>query len=226
MLSYDTWSLQTWLGGLSKMALCQIITTTAMKCPRVVLEMIEEYQPNKNDFYHRREILAIRERAHIIIHSLDHLRPSEQFANEADLAEEIHCVVRWCTNTLHASPRGHSLAALMGLLVIAREGLAAVPEIRKYLFGEAHLGRIVILEMSGVLKNFKKPTTIHQHAAAEYLLPNQWSFASPHHQVTWLIQSLGDVCAQMADCDKGWTYRQEYDNVVNIAARNYCHPSP
>ena len=193
MIPYDTWSVQTWLNGLSRMALCQIITSTAMKCPRVVLQMIEEYQPStkyyrkqgqkqtrsksfydhmmddmkdqdNNNFYHYQEIVTIQKRARSILHSLDHLRPSEQFANEAELAHEIQCVVRWCTNTLHASQSASSsLVALVGLLVIAREGLSAVPEIRKYLFGKAYLGRMMILEMSSVLKNFKKSPLLHHY---------------------------------------------------------------
>ncbi|KAI9488553.1 hypothetical protein BDB00DRAFT_791806 [Zychaea mexicana] len=262
MVPYDAWSLQTWLTGLPKMALCHILTTVAMKSPRV-MQMIEDHQPSANllknninkqhpmsptpsattmtmtastlaeqqqrfppagDFY--QEILRIQERARSIVHSLDGCRPSEQFANEAALAEELQRVVRWCTNTLHASTRGHSLAALMGLLAIAREGLSAIPEIRKYLFGKAHLGRMVVLEMSSVLKNFKNTTH----------LPDQWSLLlsileAPHavvqdhhrHQVAWVVQLLRDVCAQMAHCDRSWRHLQEYEHVVAIAERN-CWP--
>ncbi|KAG2220109.1 hypothetical protein INT45_005870 [Circinella minor] len=271
MIPYDTWSLQTWMNGLSRMALCQIITTTAMKCPRIILQMIEEYQPstqyhqklqlqeqeqtnnhpindyknqeNKNSFCHYQEILTIQKRAQFIIHSLDHLRPSEQFANEPELAQEIQSLVRWCTNILHtsttrssssSSSSSSSLVTLVGLLVIAREGLSAIPEIRKYLFGKAYLGRMVILEMSSVLKNFKESPLHSNSNNLLLLLPYQWSLllrildppqhiiqASYHYQVSWLIQFLSDICHQMASCDKEWFYFQEYDNVITIATRNY-----
>ncbi|KAI7851629.1 hypothetical protein BDC45DRAFT_515474 [Circinella umbellata] len=279
MIPYDTWSLQTWINGLSRMALCQMITTTAVRCPRIILQMIEEYQPSthshqkqeqeqtkklksfynhliddnknqeNNSFCHYQEILTIQKRAQFIIHSLDHLRPSEQFANEPELAQEIQSLVRWCTNILHTSTRpssssssSSSLVALVGLLVIAREGLSAIPEIRKYLFGKAYLGRMVILEMSSVLKNFKESPLLHSHSnshnGTDYnllLLPYQWSLllrildppqqiiqASYHYQVTWLIQLLSDICHQMASCDKEWFYFQEYNNVITMATRNYC----
>ncbi|KAI8147820.1 hypothetical protein BJV82DRAFT_664175 [Fennellomyces sp. T-0311] len=225
--TYDAWSLQTWLSGLPKTALCHILTTTAMKYPKVI-QLIEQHQPRylpplpccaEGDFY--REMIAIKDRARSIVHSLDQGRPSEQFANQASVAQELQRVVRYCTNTLHASTHGHSLAALMGLLMIAREGLDAVPEIRKYLFGKAHLGRMLVLEMTGVLKNLKSsPTPLPWSLLLSALDPPP--SLSDRHQVAWLIQLLGDVCKQMANADQTWAYLQEYDNVVAIAAHHWA----
>ncbi|KAI7879423.1 hypothetical protein K492DRAFT_163860 [Lichtheimia hyalospora FSU 10163] len=213
-MAYDAWSVQTLLSTLPKMSLCHLLTTTALKYPKV-MEMIattlhhyDNEQHNPLSYY--RELVAIQEQAHAIVHSLDGLRPSEQFAREAEVAQELQRLVRLCTNTLYAAPQGHSLVALIGLLVIAREGLAASStEVRRYMFGggAACLGRLVVLEMQAALKNYK-------------VNPLESSSTDSRQQLKWIIDVLKQVCAQMNECDPHWTFAQEYQNVVLIATRN------
>ncbi|KAF7727860.1 hypothetical protein EC973_006973 [Apophysomyces ossiformis] len=192
-----------------------------MQYPKIC-QVIEEYQggvnapwmttstPFENDM--AAEISSIQDRARQIVHDLDHLRPSEQFARAVEVADELHRLVRLTSSTLHAPSHGHSLITLFGLLVIVLEGLKAPPEVRQHVFYHAKLGRIVILEMASVLKNYKGPA----------LPPSQWSlllsvFDNGSH---WLEQ-LEQVCAKMARYDVTWDFRQEYEDVVTIAAR-YC----
>lgn len=272
MMAYDAWSVQALLSTLPKMSLCHLLTTTALKYPKV-MEMIattvtqdgttDQQQPypvtssscnfsspllsslqlhhydneQHNPLSYYRELVAIQEQAHAIVHSLDGLRPSEQFAREAEVAQELQRLVRLCTNTLYAAPQGHSLVALIGLLVIAREGLAASStEVRRYMFGggAACLGRLVVLEMQAALKNYKvnplEPSSSEQRGNEKYQWPHLLRVLSPpksilaaadsRQQLTWIIDVLKQVCAQMAECDPHWTFAQEYHNVVLIATRN------
>ncbi|KAI9310563.1 hypothetical protein BX666DRAFT_1869350 [Dichotomocladium elegans] len=228
-MAYDAWSLQTMLSNLPKIALCSLLTSTALKYPKV-MQMIANEQPAtwmlpKDDAQdYVRETQAIKDQARRVVHSLDGLRPSEQFARETEMAQELQRVVRFSTNTLHASPQGHSLVALVALMCVAKEGLCALPEVSKYIFGRAHLGRLLVLEMAGVLKNYKASHTL----LAQW--PNLLSIldppkavvaaADPADQLAWLMDVLSEVCAQMHDCDRHWAFGQEYENVVNIAARN------
>lgn len=281
MMAYDAWSVQALLSTLPKMSLCHLLTTTALKYPKV-MEMIattvtqdgtttaadkqqpfpvkppcnlsssplvsasaqlhhhydNEQQPH-NPLSYYRELVSIQEQAYAIVHSLDGLRPSEQFAREAEVAQELQRLVRLCTNTLYAAPQGHSLIALIGLLVIAREGLAASStKVRRYMFGGgggACLGRLVVLEMQAALKNYKvnplvEPSLSNEQRGSEHQWPHLLRVLSPpksvlaaadnRHQLTWIIDVLKQVCAQMAECDPHWTFAQEYHNVVVIATRN------
>lgn len=280
MMAYDAWSVQALLSTLPKMSLCHLLTTTALKYPKV-MEMVattvtqdgtttadkqqpfpgkpcnlsssplvsssaqlhhhfdneqQQHQHHHNPLSYYRELVAIQEQAYAIVHSLDGLRPSEQFAREAEVAQELQRLVRLCTNTLYAAPQGHSLIALIGLLVIAREGLAASStKVRRYMFGGsgggACLGRLVVLEMQAALKNYKvNPLEPNEQRGSEHQWPHLLRVLSPpksvlaaadnRHQLTWIIDVLKQVCAQMAECDPHWTFAQEYHNVVVIATRN------
>ncbi|KAG0167676.1 hypothetical protein DFQ28_011326 [Apophysomyces sp. BC1034] len=217
----DPWALQTWIGGLPKVVLCHILSATAMQYPKIC-QVIEEHQGGMNVPWMvtttglgndmAREISTIQARARQIVHDLDHLRPSEQFARAVEVSEDLHRLVRLTSNTLHAPTHGHSLVALLGLLVIVLEGLKAPPEVRQHVFYHAKLGRIVILEMASVLKNYKDSV----------LPPSQWSLMlSVFEKNCHWLEQLEEACAKMARYDVTWDFRQEYEDVVTIAAR-YC----
>ncbi|KAL0079902.1 hypothetical protein J3Q64DRAFT_1751699 [Phycomyces blakesleeanus] len=211
-LASSAWVFRSWISGLPKMVLCHILSNTALQNPALCDQMMADYRPSASTPTPDRlgEILLAQERARSLVHGLDQLRPSEQFARAADIADELHSLVRLCSLTLHSSSQGHSLVALLGLLIIVQESLDAPPEVRQHVFYHAKFGRTVILEMAAVLKNHKNPplSSSEWSAVVSILDPPQ----------SWL-DSLANACTKIARYDVGWDFRNEYENVLDIARR-------
>ncbi|KAL1935709.1 hypothetical protein VTP01DRAFT_4849 [Rhizomucor pusillus] len=246
VMSYDAWTLQSLLANLPKVSLCNIIATTAAQYPKI-MRLVEDQRPLKdnkssdvrwpyfasfcdmnvsymqdddpNDIVtmHCRELEAIRVRAHTIVHSMDHQRPSERFANEVTVSQELERLVRLCTNTLHTASQGYTLIAMIGLSIVASEALEGVSMTKRHVFSDALLGRVLILEMASILKNYKapprelQPTRLFQAA-----FPDQ----QDDFGLAGFVQLVTEVCARLAQYDLTWQYRQEYDSVPSMAARH------
>lgn len=244
VMSYDAWTLQSLLANLPKVSLCNIIATMAAQYPKI-MRLVEDQRPfqeantvrwpyfasfcDMNVSYmqdddahdivtmHCRELEAIRQRAHAIVHSMDRQRPSERFANEVAVSQELERLVRLCTNTLHTASQGYTLVAMVGLAVVAREALDGVSMMKRHVFSDALLGRVLILEMASILKNYKAPPPELQPGRLfEAAFPDQ----QDDFGLGCFVQLVTDVCARLAQYDLTWQYRQEYDSVASMAARH------
>lgn len=248
MTTYDNWTLQTWLSGLPKLSLAHILTNNLLQNPKVAsfvedtrptLAAAAVYEPYWPPFMrslpttapldekktpedsvaelHYEELLAIQSRARQIVHGIDAQRPSDQYASEEVIARDLRRLIRLCTNTLYATAEGHSVAALVGLLVVAQECLEAIPRLRRYLFSQAGTGRLIVLEMASILKNFKQPSAAS--LVAQRALLFKVLEPPPGHSASWFPCVIENICLEMADHDREWVHRQEYENVADIASQ-------
>ncbi|KAF7730994.1 hypothetical protein EC973_001040 [Apophysomyces ossiformis] len=201
------WTLQSWINDLSKMALCQIVTTAALQYPTVANLVLQTYHASWDSPSEViRELRSLQEQSHIIAHSFDHLRPSEQFSRAAEIAEEMQRVVPTSVKVLKPIS---SLAVLFGFMIIAQQGLCTPPEIRRHLFYQAKFGRTIVLEISSALKDYRhtnlSPT--EQSSIQAMLGRDNW------------IDELADLCTRLSQYDRAWEFRREYEDVVCIAKR-------
>ncbi|ORY95451.1 hypothetical protein BCR43DRAFT_493024 [Syncephalastrum racemosum] len=198
------WTVQAWLGSMSRTALCQIIwrmhqstlpvtTSTSTSASTADKTIFDSLSADEDD---RRELKTIQAEAGRIAHQLDAYRPSEQFVLAKSVVQELQQLVRMCPH-MTQSP----IAAIRALLSIVQECFTAPPEVRQHIFYQSKLGRWVVLELAAVLKSNDPPTDRDTDMA-------------------WIDQ-LEDVCARLARYDTTWEYRQEYANVVEIAERYY-----
>ncbi|KAI9260138.1 hypothetical protein BY458DRAFT_516679 [Sporodiniella umbellata] len=206
--------VQNWLNQLSNAALCQILTSAITDYPQVA-DTIQShyfgrtYVAKKGSDGWITELVALKNKAHRIAHSLDHCRISDQFSKASKVAVSLHLLLRQFTQDVSVHGRSH--IALLGLILLAQESLNTPTEVRQQIFSHDKFGRVLTLEMASVLKNFKLP-----------LLPNEdWYPISPQKE-NWII-SLEQVCLKMARYDVTWEYRKEYQDVPTIAARYYKH---
>ncbi|KAI8877646.1 hypothetical protein K501DRAFT_288269 [Backusella circina FSU 941] len=210
----DIWAFQDWISRLSKVALCQILTSTVSECPQLA-DRIEHFYGSfasstaaaeqKKDDDWLDSIVFIQERANTVAHSLDNLRPSEQFGRAFEVAESIQGLIHLCTQHRQTMP------SLFGLIILAQESLHAPVEVRQHVFYHSKLGRSIILELASALKNFKQ--TPHLSSCG------QWERVSCAGE-SW-VDALDRVCIKLARYDVTWEYRQEYSQVVEIATRLY-----
>ncbi|ORZ02193.1 hypothetical protein BCR43DRAFT_481165 [Syncephalastrum racemosum] len=246
MTTYDDWTLQTWLSGLPKLSLCHILTNNLLQNPKVA-SFVESTRPTPAAYepywpplmrsfpttapldekktaedsvaeQHYQELVAIQSRARQIVHQIDAQRPSDQYASEEIIARDLRRLIRLCTNTLYATADGHSMAALVGLLVVAQECLEAIPRLRRYLFSQAGTGRLIVLEMASILKNFKQPSAASSLIAQRALLLKILE-PPPGHSASWFPCVIENTCLEMADHDREWVHKQEYENVAGIASQ-------
>ncbi|KAI7862521.1 hypothetical protein BDF14DRAFT_1696267, partial [Spinellus fusiger] len=206
------WTLQSWIMHLPKITLCHIISSTAQQHPKIYQQIVEEHctgPPTHTPSEILCHLLTIKERAKVIVHGLDMLRPSEQFARAYDVADGLQCLVRLVTSTLHTPLQGHSLLALAGLWVIITMSLEAPSEVRQHLFHHAKFGRTFILEAMSVLKNYKQ----HPDAHAQWI--TTMHFLYPTH-AEW-VESLSQIGVRLARLDTSWEFRREYEEVTDIA---------
>lgn len=194
------WTVQAWLGSMSRTALCQIIwrmhqSTLPPTASTVATDkgLFDNLSTDEDDL---RELETIQAEAGRIAHRLDAYRPSDQFVMAKAVVEELQQLVRMCPH-MTQSP----IAAIRALLSIVQECFTAPPEVRQHIFYQSKLGRWVVLELAAVLKSNDPPT-------------------DRKNDMAWIDQ-LEDVCARLARYDTTWEYRQEYANVVEIAERYY-----
>ncbi|CAO3678100.1 unnamed protein product [Rhizopus stolonifer] len=207
--------IQNWLNQLSNAALCQILTSAITDYPQVA-DTIQSYYfgrkyaekgPDQDRWVS--ELVALGKKAKKIAHSLDQCRISDQFSRASEVAVSLHLLL--CQFTQDVSVHGRSHVALFGLILIAQESLNTPTEVRQQIFSHDKFGRVLTLEMTSVLKNFKLP-----------LLPNEDWFQIAPQKENWIV-SLEQVCLKMARYDVTWEYRKEYQDVPTIAARYYKH---
>ncbi|KAL9537921.1 hypothetical protein MBANPS3_011342 [Mucor bainieri] len=122
--------IQDWLGRLSKMALCQILSTTIADYPQVADNIYTRHY-EKNYRKKKRitpnieveKLKSIQAQARSIAHELDNQRPSEQFGRADETANALQQMVR----SLHIHS-DQSFLTLFGLIIIAQESLSAPSE--------------------------------------------------------------------------------------------------
>ncbi|CEG65061.1 hypothetical protein RMATCC62417_01928 [Rhizopus microsporus] len=204
--------VQNWLNQLSNATLCQILSSAISDYPQIA-DIIHSYYFGKKEVMDHdgwaTQLKSLTKRAAIIAHSLDHYRVSDQFSRASEVATSLHLLLRQFAQDL--SVHGPSHAILFGLILVAQEALGAPSEVRQQIFTHDKFGRILILEMASVLKNFKLP-----------LLPNEDWHRITYQKDNWLV-ALEQVCSKMARYDITWEYRKEYQDVPMIAARYFKH---
>lgn len=206
----DQMEIQDWLSRLSKMALCQILTTTIADYPQVADGIyIRHYEKN----YRKKKritpnieiekLKSIQTKSRSIAHELDNQRPSEQFGRAGETADALQQMVR----SLHVQS-DQSFLTLFGLIIIAQESLLAPSEVRQHIFYHAKFGRTLILEISSVLKNFN----YNNGGSDQY-----WN---SFMDTSWLCD-LQEICSRLSRYDITWEYRKEYSDVAIMAERYY-----
>ncbi|KAI8370707.1 uncharacterized protein BYT42DRAFT_583413 [Radiomyces spectabilis] len=209
------WAVQNWITSLPKMALCQLLSTSVVLDTAKTNGLAANYKrwtgpaPSPSERFIA-ELMTVQQQASQVVHRLDGLRPSDQFAQAAQLAEAVQQLIRMCTSALY----DQSLTTLLGLLVIAQECLHTAPQVRKHLFHQAKLGRVLVLEMAKVLKGPR----IADMTASQSMLSHGNDASQPNGN--WLHR-LEETCAELARLDPLWEFKQEYRDVVSIASR-YC----
>jgi hypothetical protein len=193
--------LEDWLNRLSKMALCQILTSTIADYPQIADNIYSRHYQKTFQSKKKRDLAWIQNQARMIAHRLDNQRPSEQFGRAAETAEALQQLVRQL-------PRQSSTLTLFGLIILVKESLSAPAEVRQHVFYHVKLGRVLILEMSTCLKNFK-------HSTHDSMI----NF-NDYYQENW-FHCLQEICSKLARFDVTWEYRKEYQEVITIAERYY-----
>ncbi|KAI8375193.1 hypothetical protein BD560DRAFT_392992 [Blakeslea trispora] len=217
-LMVDVDDIQAWLSRLSRMTLCQILTSTINEYPQVGDDICHRHykktfksQADENQWEEEEDLLVmIQQKARNISHQLDHLRPSEQFGKAHKVNHQLQALIR--SLPIH----GHdSFVTLFSLIVLGKESLSAPTEVRQHLFYDAKLGRILILELASLLKNFK-PSFRQSHPSIS-MDQYYWSDILKQEQ-SWL-SCLQEVCSKLSRYDATWEYRNEYQDVLIIAER-------
>jgi hypothetical protein len=148
-----------------------------------------------------------------ICHCLDTERPSTQFANTSGaIGSNLVLAAKHMVHRYH-DDTGDSWLALMGLLVIGLQVLETPSEVKKELVHTTKIGRVLILEMSKVLKFMKKQALCNSlRSAVAQVVIN-----SCHQEERACLPLLKTFCQLMADYDSQWTFKQEYEEVVSMA---------
>ncbi|KAI7884035.1 hypothetical protein K492DRAFT_174544 [Lichtheimia hyalospora FSU 10163] len=212
----DAWTLQSWMGGLSKTVLCQIVWSCMMEYhdlwpiisseqQKLLLQQQEDEQKEQEQEENIQEISTIEHHAKEIARRLDALRPSEQFVHAAQVAQEYHQLIRL------SSSLQHPLAAAVAIILLIQQSLTAPPEVRQHVYYQAKLGRLAVLEISNVLKR-------QVDDPSRMLSVTHPSLVAFLRRVCWKEQ-LQDVCARLERYDTTWEFRHEYDHVVQLAER-------
>ena len=207
-------TMQDWLFNLSKITLCQILTTTLAEYPQVADGIYSRHYAR--DFYTQKkslvhpmdELKSISFQANQIAHSLDKLRPSEQFGRASEVATAFYQLLHHIDIPQHH----HSFNSLFGLIILAHESLNCPPEVRQHVFADAKFGRTIILELSKILKNLGRPFNNQD-------INHQWSLASID-STSW-FDTLQEICTKLARYDITWEFRREYQDVILMSERYY-----
>ncbi|KAG2203014.1 hypothetical protein INT47_013230 [Mucor saturninus] len=194
-----------WLCNLSKMDLCKILSSTIADYPQVADGIYtRHYKKNKDDL---EDLKSLRNQAKLVCHSLDNLRPSEQFGRASEISNALQLLL------YAAIENHHSFVSLFGLIILAQESLNCPSEVRQHIFSDVKFGRAIILEISKVLKNFN----LYNCGDFNY----KWSLLSDNHD-SW-FDSLQHICTRLSRYDITWEYRKEYGEVILISQRYYKH---
>jgi hypothetical protein len=216
--------MQDWLFNLSKMALCQILSSTIADYPQVA-DGIYNRHYEKNFYMKKKQIAApsvdsieqlksFRAQIKNVAHSLDNLRPSDQFGRASEVANSLFQLLN-SPPIISNMQQQQSFISLFGLIVLAQESFNCPSEVRQHLFSDVKFGRSIILEMSKVLKNFssKSHTTNND-------IQYKWSLINNSSNTNW-HDTLEFICTKLSRYDITWEYRKEYQEVVLISKRYY-----
>lgn len=201
----STLEFQDWLGQLSKMALRQILATTIADYPQIADGIYHRHY--EKTFKKRKEndmirLQSIQLKARNIAHEYDNLRRSDQFSKAKETANALEQVLKG----IHMKS-DQSFIALFSIILLAQESILAPSEIRQHIFYVAKFGRILILELSSILKNFK--FDINKAHYDSLFRPESW------------FQVLEEVCTRLYKYDPTWEHRKEYQDVIIMAQRFY-----
>jgi hypothetical protein len=120
----------------------------------------------------------------------DHLRPTDRFSQTHTITATLHKLVRRCSD--HFTDH----TALLALLSIAEHCLATPSrELCQHLFYRAKLGRLLVLEMTSVVKRTPPTKAIDKN--------DDW------------IVLLERVCAALEKLDPTWVHVADYQWLVN-----------
>ncbi|KAI8387473.1 hypothetical protein BD560DRAFT_309534, partial [Blakeslea trispora] len=204
-----------WLSRLSKMMLCQILTSTINEHPHVGNEICNKHYKRAHSpiqsQWHDNVLIMIQQKAKYIAHQLDNLRPSDQFGKAQKVAKQLQALIR--SLPVHGYD---SFVALFSVLVLAQESLSTPSEIRQHLFYDTKLGRTLILEIASLLKNFKPSFRKHVHPSMSM---DQYYWSSVLKQEQSWLSCLQEICLKLSRYDATWEYRNEYQDVLVIAKR-------
>ncbi|KAI7898756.1 uncharacterized protein BX663DRAFT_489715 [Cokeromyces recurvatus] len=220
----STNEIQDWLSRLSKMTLYQILTSAMDEYPEIANCIYQRhyekrYFMSKGSSYQRRnssineklsQLKLIQLQTRTISHRLDNLRPSDQFGRASEIAEALQHLIR--SLHLHSD---QSFFTLFSLIILAQESLMAPSEVRQHVFYHVKLGRILILEMSTILKNFIYLPFVGND------LTDYWTQLGYDPQKQDWLSCLEAICLKLARYDITWEYRKEYQEVITIAKRYY-----
>lgn len=218
-----SWAFHDFIGRLSKVALCQILTSTVADYPQVAGVIQDRYRHYEKNFYNKKrrqrekmmdysqnedefvaELMSVQERTRLITHSLSNLRPSEQFARAGDVADDLRELLQLTLHLFHAHSANFTLLAF---ILISQQALDSPPEIRRHLFYQTKFGRVLILQMASVLKNFDTTSFLHHY----------WSRIS---DTDWL-DTLKDIIHTLSRYDDSWEYKNDYQCIITMAERHY-----
>lgn len=213
-IANDINGMHDWLFNLPRIALCQILTSTIADYPQVADGIYSRHY--ERNFYSKKknkvnkddleELKSIQLQANQIVHSLDNLRPSEQFGRASEVVNRLY-------ELLHSiEVQRHSFISLFGLIILAQESLNCPSEVRQHIFADVKFGRAIVLEISKVLKNF------NQYNAGD--IKYKWSLISNHTNLSW-FDTLQFICTKLARYDVTWEYRKEYQEVIFISEKYY-----
>jgi hypothetical protein len=159
------------------------------------------------------EFSFIADKIKEICHCLDSERPSTQYANTSGtIGSNLVLATKFMVHRYH-DDTGDSWLALMGLLVIGLQTLQTPSEVKRELVNTTKIGRVLILEMSKVIKFMKKQVLGDRLGLAVMKVIFD---SCDRKEQDWLCL-LKTFCQLMADYDQQWTFKQEYDEVVSMA---------
>lgn len=191
------WSVLTWIRSLTRPSLCQ-----------VQWESMKRLAQEKEA---RRDLWMICGHAQQLTHSLDDVRPNEQFARAGEIAQDLEQLVRLCVHVLQQNPLG----IVVGLMLIVQQSLRAPAEVRQHLFYQTKLGRLVVLEMMNAFKYHHQHQPPHSDVLAvlRFFVEQQ---EGPDKTKTW-VQVLEQLCIKLSRYDATWEFREDYSRVVALA---------
>ncbi|CAO3652721.1 unnamed protein product [Cunninghamella blakesleeana] len=136
-----------------------------------------------------KQLLIIQKNTCDVVHQLDHLRPSEQFAKSSITAQTLYQLIRYSTDKL----RSHSILALLSIMGITQEILDHAPsELKRQIFYKSKLGRLIILEMMTTLKTFTIPSTTSSSSDISLFYFNNYfqhqSYQNIHNHIEFINQ--------------------------------------
>lgn len=185
-----------------------------MPFPRL-LRLLQEQPLVTNQIEH--EFPFIANKIKEISHCLDTERPSTQYANtSAIIGSNLVLAAKFMVQRYH-DDMGDSWLALIGLLIIGVQALETPNEVKKELLNNTKIGRVLVLDMSKVLKLMKKQNLSDRLR----LVVMRVVFDICHQEDQTWLSLLKVFCRFMSDYDHQWDFKQEYDDIASMAMSSF-----